>query len=252
VRSLLLIAVLLSLTACGKKGALYYPDMLVPDATTVTSVSQIGSSVKLQFVLPHNDRMGHKLADLAGVKINKRQSDSIDESSCSSCTTDYHLFRTLYLDLLPEGALRYGNRMLVLDGDVSVGKTYSYRVVPFTKGGLDGLASPQVSVRLVQPTLPPIVHAESFPTEIRISCVTSPPVAGSFIGFNIYRSRQEDAVSYVPINREPLVEKDYTDSGIDRNVKYRYMARTLIKLESGDVVESPLSNVVDGMLKNDE
>ena len=251
-RSLPLIALLLSLTACGKKGALYYPDMLVPDATTVTSVSQIGSSVKLQFVLPHNDRMGRKLADLAGVKISKRQSDSNDEGSCRSCTTDYHLFRKLYLDLLPEGALRYGDRILVLDGDVSLGKTYSYSVVPFTKDGVDGLASPHVSVRLVQPTLPPIVHAESFPTEIRISCATLPPVAGRFIGFNIYRTTKEDTVSYLPINREPLMEKDYTDSGIERNVKYRYMARTLIKLESGDVVESPLSNVVDGMLKNDE
>jgi len=252
VRSLLLIAVLLSLTACGKKGALYYPDMLVPDATTVTSVGQIGSSVKLQFVLPQNDRMGRKLTDLAGVKISRRQSGSQDEGACSSCTTDYHLFRTLYLDLLPEGALRDGNRILVLDGDVSVGKTYSYRVVPFTKSGLDGLASPHVSVRLVQPTLPPIVHAESFPTEIRISCVTLLPIAGSFIGFNIYRTAKEDTVPYLPINREPLTEKDYTDSGIERNVKYRYMARTLIKLETGDVVESPLSNVVDGMLKNDE
>jgi hypothetical protein len=109
-----------------------------------------------------------------------------------------------------------------------------------------------VSVSLVQPTPPPVLLAESFPTEIKISFVSLPPVAGRFIGYNMYRTTKSDIVSYLPINREPLTEKDYIDSALERNVKYHYSARTLLKLESGNVIESQTSNVVEGMLKNDE
>jgi predicted small lipoprotein YifL len=252
-RSLVLITLFLILmTACGKKGPLHYPDMLVPTSTTDTSASQIGSSVKLQFVLPENDRTGRKLLDLGGVTISKRVSDSNQDQLCGSCMSDYRLFRKLYLELLPDIARRYGNRILVIDGDVIAGKSYSYSVVPFTQDGVDGVASPQVSVLLVQPTLPPVLHAESFPTEIKISFVSPPPVSGHFVGYNIYRTSQQGMVPYMPINREPLPGNDYIDSGIERNVTYHYMARTVVKLESGNLVESPVSNVVDGLLKNDE
>jgi hypothetical protein len=241
-----------SLTACGKKGALIYPDMLVPVAPSATSASQIGSSVKLQFLLPDSDRAGRTLHNLAGVKISKKTSDSHEMQSCNSCMTDYHLFRKLYLDVPTEGVLRFGNRILVLDGDVNAGKTYSYIVVPYTKEGFDGIASSQTSATIVQPTPPPVLDAESFPTEIRISFVSLPPVTGSFIGYNIYRTTQLHETAYVPINREPSTGAAYIDSALERNTKYFYVARTVLKLESGSVVESLVSNVVEGMLKNDE
>jgi len=252
-RSLFLtLTLVFSLTACGKKGALYYPDMLVPSAPTATSVSQVGNSVKLQFALPDDDRVGRKLVDLAGVKINKRVIESGQEQVCTSCMTDYYLFRKLYLDLLKEGEHRYGNRIIVLDGDVSAGKIYSYSVVPFTKDGVDGLASPRISVSVVQPAAAPILEAESFPTEIRISFISLPSAAGRFLGYNIYRTTQKDTVPYLPLNREPLLGKYYTDSGLERNVRYLYMARTVFEMKTGNVLESPVSNVVEGMLKDDE
>lgn len=251
--NLLLMAILIfSLTACGKKGALIYPDLLMPAAPTEISANQIGTTARLQFVLPDNDRAGRKLIDLAGVKISKLESDSPQGQTCNSCMTDYRLFRKLYLDLLTDGAQRYNNRILILDGDVDSGKTYSYSVVPFTRDGVDGLASPPASVTLIKPTLPPILHAESFPTEIRISIVSLPPVAGRLIGYNVYRSTQKDVIPYLPINREPLTSNDFVDGGLERNVKYYYFGRTLVIFESGSMVESPVSNVVDGTLKNDE
>jgi predicted small lipoprotein YifL len=248
----LIIIFIFSLTACGKKGALIYPDMLVPVAPSATSASQIGGSVKLQFVLPDRDRAGRTLHDLAGVKISKRTSNTQETQDCSSCMSDYHLFRTLYLDTPTEGVLRFGNRILVLDGNVTAGKTYSYIVVPYTKEGFDGIASPQTSVTIVQPTTPPVLNAESFPTEIRVSFVSSPPVAGSFIGYNIYRTTQQNETTYMPLNREPFTGAAYIDSALERNTTYYYAARTVLKLESGSVVESLVSNSVEGMLKNDE
>lgn len=240
------------LAACGKKGALLYPDMLAPAAPANTVASQIGSTVKLQFLLPDSDRSGRRLLDLEGVKINKLEMGSDKEQVCTSCMTEYRLFRKLYLDLLPDGAERHGNRIIVLDDEVSVEKNYSYIVVPFSKGGIEGVASPQVSIQVVQPILPPILKAESFPTEIKISLVSMPPVAGRFIGYNVYRTTEQEKLPHLPVNKEPVLGNDYTDSGLERNVKYRYMARSVVKLKSGGLVESPASNVVDGILKNDE
>lgn len=240
-RLFLTVVLALSLTACGKKGALIYPDMLLPAAPAATSVSQIGSGVKLQFVLPASDRGGRRLHDLAGVKINKRKGMS-----------DEVLFLKLYLDQLPDSVQRYGNRLFMFDSAVDTGKSYSYRVVPFTKGELDGSASPPASVLLVQPTLPPVLHAESFPTEIKVSFDTRPPTVGRFIGYNLYRTTQQGVVPPLPVNREPLADKMYIDSILERNVRYLYMARTVEQLEAGGIVESPPSNVVEGILKNDE
>ena len=90
----------LAMTACGKKGVLVYPDMLVPAAPSAASAFQSGSGVKIQFEVPTTDRTGNRLNDLAGLNISKRESDSASEQTCPACLDDYHLFRKLYLDLL--------------------------------------------------------------------------------------------------------------------------------------------------------
>jgi hypothetical protein len=165
---------------------------------------------------------------------------------------DYRLFRKLYLDILPDGAERFGNRLVVLDGDVQPGKLYSYVAVPFTKEGVDGTSSPQISVQLAQAVLPPILHVESNPTEIKLSFVSLPPSDGVTVGYNLYRRSPKGTFSYLAINKEPLKGKEYVDSGLARATAYLYVARTVVRLPSGAIVESLVSNEVEGMLKDDE
>lgn len=242
----------LAMTACGKKGALVYPDMLVPAAPAAASVTQSGSVVKLQFDLPVSDRAGNRLNSLAGLRISKRERDPDPEPVCRSCMDDYRLFRKLYLDALPDGAERYGNRLVVLDGDVRIGKTYSYVAVPFTKEGVDGASSPQVSVQLAESVLPPILQVESHPTEIKLSFAALPPLDGVLVGYNLYRTSNKSTFPYLPINKQPLTGKEYIDSGLARGTAYRYVARAAVRLPSGSMVESGVSNEVEGMLKDDE
>ncbi|MDU0457169.1 MAG: hypothetical protein RW306_00430 [Geobacteraceae bacterium] len=244
--------VTLAVTACGKKGALVYPDMLVPAAPPALSAMQSGAGVKIQFVLPSYDRAGNRLNNLSGLKINKRLSDASPEQKCRSCMEDYRLFRKLYLDLLPDGTERSGNRMVVLDGDVSDGKFYSYFVVPFTKDGVDGAPSPQVTVQVAQAVLPPILHAESHPTEIKLEFVSLPPLEGVAVGYNLYRTMQKNGFSHMPVNREPLTGKEYVDSGLARGTSYRYLVRSVVRLPSGAMIEGHVSNEVEAMLKDDE
>jgi len=244
--------VTLIMSACGKKGSLVYPDMLLPAAATATTAIQSGSGVKIRFELPASDKAGNKLNDLAGVKINKSESRDTSESSCSSCMEGYRLFRKLYLDVLPDGVERMGKRMALIDGDVVAGNQYSYIIVPFTKEGIDGRSSPRVSVQLVQAALPPIIHVESQPTEIKLTFVSLPPVDGVLVGYNLYRALQKSVFSLRPVNSEPINSKEYVDSGLARGTVYRYQARSLVRLPSGVTLESLVSNEVEGMLKDDE
>jgi hypothetical protein len=245
-------ALLLNTAACGKKGALLYPDMLVPDAVTSVVTYQSGASVKLLFNVPENDRAGRKLADLAGVRISRQVQDALQEQACRTCLTDYQLFRTLYLDLLPEGTHRSGNRILYVDGEITTGKRYSYSLVPFTKGGISGPASNPTATDVIPALPPPVIQAESFPTEIKLTFPDTPPEVGSLVGYNLYRTTTKGEYPLMPINREAMSATVYLDSRLQRGVRYYYSARALVKLGSGAVVESRASNEVEGILKDDE
>lgn len=251
-RCVLLAGLLLTATACGKKGPLLYPDMLVPAAPSAVTVQQSGSAVKLRFALPDKDRAGRPVQGVAGVKINRRVVETAQKDVCRSCMTDYRLFRTLYLDLLPAETQRFGNSLVILDNDVSAENSYSYSIVPFTTDGVDGASSPTPSVRVVAPLPAPVLKIETLPTEVKLFFSSQTLLTGRLLGYNLYRSTADKARSYQPLNREPLKGNEYTDVGLERGVKYRYSARSLIVLELGDIAESAESNEVEGMLKDDE
>jgi len=238
--------------ACGKKGALVYPDMIVPAAPADVTAGQSGVAVKLQFAIPDKDRSGKTVKGVAGVKISRRANNAAEKDVCRSCMTDYLLFKTIYLDHLPADTQRFGNRMVLLDSDVRPGNVYSYNIVPFTADGADGTTSAAVEVGVVVALVAPILKIESFPTEVKLQL--SPPLvtAGQMFGYNLYRSSVVSPRSYQPLNREPLKGNEYVDRALERGVKYRYSARTLVLLKAGGIAESLESNEVEGMLKDDE
>lgn len=239
-------------SACGRKGVLIYPDMLVPAAPTAVSAQQSGAAVKLQFALPDKDRAGRPLQGVAGVKISKRVTDAAQKDVCRSCQADYSHFLTIYLDHLPTTTQRFGNRLVVIDSDVSAANSYSYHIVPFTAEAVDGASSPAAEVRVETPLPAPVLQIESLPTELRLQFYSQPLISERLLGYNLYRSSGTAPRSYQPLNREMLKGKEYVDSGLDRGVKYRYAARTLIMRASGNIAESAESQEVEGMLKDDE
>lgn len=238
--------------ACGRKGPLIYPDMLLPAAPASVTARQSGAAVKLQFAVPEKDRAGRPVQGVAGVKISKRTTDDAQKDVCRSCMTDYRLFRTLYLDLLPTDTQRFGSRLILLDSDVLAGNIYSYSIVPFATDGLDGAASAVADVRVGTALPAPSITIESFPTEVRIRLSSQPSSSGPLLGYNLYRTSGTIPRSLQPLNSEPLKGSVYVDTALERGVKYRYSARTLQVLESGGIAESAESDSVEGMLKDDE
>jgi predicted small lipoprotein YifL len=247
-----LIFLALNISACGKKGPLIYPEMLVPAAPSTVSLQQSGESLKLSFALPAKDRAGRALSNLAGVTILKRDAKAGQIAGCSACTDDFTLFKKLNLDLLPTEAQRRGSLMLLLDGDVRPGRNYSYILSVATREGVAGAPSAPVMAGVVSPPVPPVVQAISQPTEISLEFVGLPPQEGAIVGYNVYRTVKGGSYSYWPLNREPVTSNTFTDVGLERSTTYVYSVRTVIRLSPGSIVESGFSNEVEGRLKDDE
>jgi len=247
-----LLFMVFAVSACGKKGPLIYPDMLVPAAPTSVAVQQSGDAVKLSFVLPSKDLAGRNLTGLAGISIIKLDGPGGTAPACNSCTTDYALFRKLNIDLLPPDAQRYGNLLVVLDGKIRTGRSHTYRVSVITKDEQVGALSVPVSVSPVAAPFPPVLQAISHPTEIQLEFVGLPPAEGAIAGYNVYRTQKGEPFPHLPLNKVPLAGPRYVDAGLERETAYIYGARTVIRLPSGSVVESRLSNEVEGRLKDDE
>lgn len=245
--TIVLLLVIPLLCACGKKGALIYPDMLLPAAPASVTARQAGDAVRLSFIVSRKDRGGRSISNLAGVRIFRREALPAGGANCPACTDDYTLFRKLYLDLPETGVENYDGLILLMDGDVRRGRDYTYRVVPFTKDALDGAASAPVTAAMVEPPPPPLVRAESAPTEIRIDFVRPQLSAGVLVGYNIYRARAGEPFPLRSRNSEPLTDA-FVDTLIERHVSYRYAARTVVRLPAGGVVESALSAEVLGEL----
>ncbi len=251
-RAALLVGLSLITVACGKKGPLIYPDMLVPAAPTAVSVQQSGAVVKLQFEIPGRDRTGRPLHGVSGVKISRRTAEVDQKNVCKSCSTDYRLFQTLYIDHLPTNTQQFGSRLIVIDGDVSAENIYSYLIVPFTADGVDGVSSLAAEASVTVPPPAPDLKIQSFPTEVKFQISSQPLMPGRLLGYNLYRWSVATARSYQPLNREPIKGNEYVDSSLERGVKYRYSVRALMVLAAGDIAESAESNEVEGMLKDDE
>jgi predicted small lipoprotein YifL len=247
-----MLLVALVVTACGKKGPLVYPEMLVPAAPSNIAAQQSDHSLKLSFTLPSKDRAGRTLSGLAGVTILKRDAVAGQLPGCSACTDDYSLFRKLNLDLLPTGTQRNGSLIMLLDGDVHPGREYSYIVTAVTREDIAGAASAPITAGMVQPPLPPVLQANSQPTQINLEFVGLPHLEGTFAGYNLYRAQKGESFSFWPLNREPLTANQFSDVGLERGTAYIYAVRTVIRLSTGSFVESGMSNVVEGKLKDDE
>ena len=248
-----LLLVTLFISACGRKGPLIYPDMLAPAAPTSVTARQAGQAMKLSFVLPQKDRAGHGLKNLAGVTIFKRSATMSQGPECKACSEDYALFKKLYLDipLTDSSVQRYGNQIVLLDSDVRGGDEYSYTVTTFTKVALEGQTSLPVTTGMFPPPLAPSLKVVSEPTEVQLTFSGSSPEKGTFLGYNIYRALKGEAMPFQPLNKEPLNAKSYVDIGIARNTSYVYVARTVVRMPGGELVESEPSNEVVAQLANE-
>ena len=248
----LYVALPVVMSGCGRKGALIYPDMLVPEAPNALEARQSGASVRLAFALPEKNRAGGVMPHISGIKISRRVLDAHEEV-CRSCTTGYQLLQRLYADSLPPSVQRRGSRLVLIDEDVKSGFSYSYNLVPFMADGVEGAVAEIKNVVVAPPLAGPTVAVESTPTDIRVRITATESPAWQLVGYNIYRITAEQAQrSFLPVNREPLAGGEYQDALVERGIMYRYQVRMVMRGTDGHLVETLPSPEVSGALKEDE
>lgn len=247
---LLIIPIIFLLAACGKKGALLYPEMLAPAKVSSLAALQSGSAVKLSFLLPTKDLAGHSLNTIAGVNVFKRIESSLTEPDCSACLEDFRLLRTIYTDLPGDAVQLSGNSIIFVDADTSRDTAYSYYVVSFAKDGTKGAVSAPVRVKVVHPYPAPALQVSSEPTEIILRFIPRSPVYKGLVGYNLYRSLKGEDMPLKPLNAEIMNSDSYVDNRLDRSKTYRYQLRAVIEKGSGERVESLASDEVYAECKN--
>jgi len=244
---LMLLVMVILLTACGKRGALIYPDQLTPAAPADVRVGQLDTVVKLSFQLPQKNQAGKDLVDLAGVDIYKRSAISGVSQDCTACTVDYALFKKVYLNLPDSRIIRNSGQMTLLDGDVRNDRDYSYYIIPFTTDSLAGRPSQPVTIAVAEAPVPPKLKAAAEPTEIRL--FFEPTVQQADVaGYNLYRAEKGQPLTVFPHNKELIKGNSYIDSGLKRGVSYAYAVRAVVKRTNGALAESGLSNQVEARL----
>lgn len=236
---------------CGRKGALLYPDMLVPAAPADVTAMQSGSAIKVSYVIPDKDRAARPLSTaIAGVKVSRR-AHAAGTEVCNACTADFVPLETLYFAHLPPTSQRAGMRITSMDTTPTAGFSYAYSLTPFTVDGVEGASSVTRDVTVFAKYPAPILASESLPTEIRLT-MTPPQSVQHVRGYNVYRKRDAGNWSFAPLANHLLSTGPYVDTVLERGVLYRYAVTMLVDGTGGDVIESEMSTEVIGQLADDE
>ncbi|MBN8549474.1 MAG: hypothetical protein J0M12_09180 [Deltaproteobacteria bacterium] len=152
-KCLFVVAVVLSLPACGRVGPPLPPEMLTPDEVQELKVTGTQEGVSFAWSAPREDQRGKELRDLEGYRIYRkkisRPADILDKSIEFDRVTDIADIHLIELekerDLL-RAAGRPSHRARVdksltefsyVDKGVTAGSTYVYKVVGMNQGGLD-------------------------------------------------------------------------------------------------------------------
>lgn len=250
--TVLVLSLSLTLCACGKKGPLVYPEMLVPAAPSGLEVHQAGAALKVTFLLPSKDLAGRPVSKLSAVKVLKRDEPGDQAPGCKACVSDYSLFRTINLDMLQSDTQRYGNQLVLLDEDVAVGRAYTFRASAVTAANQEGALSTPVVVRMATIPAAPVIRIVTHPTELHIEFAQQSPQTASVTGYTVYRSLKGQPYPFVPLATVPVAGDRFVDTGLERGTIYVYRVRSVMQGSGVGSVESATSNEVEGMLKDDE
>lgn len=237
---LLLMAALLLISGCGKKGPMLYPDMLIAKPPQQVVIEQSGTALRLSFDLPVSDQAGRKLEDLEAVQIARRVYQDNDSVNCLDQFVELQKINLAF----PAPAQRMGNRIIWVDNDVRRGERYQYSLKTLQKGGVAGGVATSLPARILPLPPPPAIKAHAvFGGLIIVEFGGKPLQETSLAGYRLYRANGMTA----PIQLLESLSAGavrYEDQAVQHGVVYRYAARMLVKRVDGVIAESELSEPV--------
>lgn len=226
----LLIATILILPACGRRGDLIIPGTVLPQAVAGLQADPRGDTVILGWDAPDKNSAGESLTDLAGFIVMRAELPS-DTGECP-CRFE----RVGYVDMeIPGKAAVAGGRVAWPDSapGLKAGGRYAYKVIPVNLDGFSGQESPEIKVRLLSlPAAPAGLTATAgnrraiLMWEAPARDVTGAAMSG-LAGFNVYRSQEKDKFTSVPLNTAPVQGGSFEDDGLFNGQVYFYEVSAL-------------------------
>jgi hypothetical protein len=231
-RTIAVVALVLSGIACGKRGAPMPPLPKGPLPPRALAVRQIGPRAQLSFEVPttRGARPDQRLAaaELVRVAYPPGAPPPLDREAFQR--------RGLVVDrqaLVPEA----GARMTLTDGQLdrlaSAGEGWTLRYA-VRLSDERGRGSPLVVAADLVPLPPGRKPAELTATAsaegVRLSwrAPEGAPTPEASLGYNVYRAQAEAGWGEAPLNPQPLEITEWLDSGAQADTPYRYEVRAVL------------------------
>ena len=226
---LMLLTLALLAGGCAKKAPPVSWDTIVPLRIVDLVATPREGRLLLQWTIPKNNTDKTPLTDLAEFKILKSEGVLIGDE-CKGCGEKPKVFHEM--KLTKDNAVP-GKRMVIFLDDQEPRKVYVYEVVSVNHRGDPSAPSNPVTVYWdPPPQIPGIVTTE--PGDKRVNLSWN-PVEGA-TGYNVYRrTGEEEGFPINPLNREPLAVTQYTDLGVQNDVRYIYSVRSVKRVVKTDV-----------------
>jgi len=239
----LAMAGLLALSGCGKRGALVYPDLLVPEAPQAVQLEQRGNSLQLSFNLPSRDLRGRGLQSPFIIEVQRRELKPDEAGECGSCPKDY--LAPLKIDPeFPAPARKFGKQLVLLDSDVQQGKRYQYRVTAVGVEGEAGAAVETIRAMVCSAPPPPLVNVTiQHGGVVLLEMQGQVPDNAELVGYAIYRAAGDEELPFQPL-ATTLGASRYLDQNVQPGTRYRYAVRMLVRRWDELLLSSEPSAVV--------
>ena len=234
-------SLLVSLSACGKKGPVRPKVAIQLEAPTDVTLQQQGNLFVLGWTIPSDKRVG-SAEDLTGFIIKRLTYNATE--GCPTCRTPED--EVAELDIKdPTPGQRIGNRIYWRDFDIREGTGYRYAIVPVTLGNIEApFATIHLEVRQ-SPPAPGGLKAESGDGQIALQWdAPTLPEGLELLGYNLYRRQAKRPFPIVPVNVKPLQETHLLDRGLDNGRAYEYRVSALVSTGTQQLESMPSPGVL--------
>ncbi|MBI4536605.1 MAG: hypothetical protein HY712_01455 [candidate division NC10 bacterium] len=218
------LAMVLLVSACGRRGAPQPPAAAAPEAVMALRAEAQTNTVLVIWTKPMRNQDGSALYDLREFRLFR----------ATGSDTTFEPIATIQASF-PQNAVVQGPLYLFVDdgGGRGLDPTlrYAYRIQALNTRGLQSPLSSPVQVEfLAAPPAPTGLSAAPRDNVIELSWEASPPGREGVVpvrGYNVYRGSRTSAYGAEPINPRPVTATRFRDAGVESDTPYFYVVRSV-------------------------
>jgi predicted small lipoprotein YifL len=249
-QSVLLILLLFLFSACGKKGPLKMPEIVVPQAIRDLKAKAEGNAIILNLSIPTKNTDGSPLNDLRGFKI-LRSMRKLSEG-CENCPRKFITLVDIEYQV-PAGQLPLkGEKKEFRDTTVSSGTEYQYKVLSYnSRDEFSRESNVAKAFWDFYPSPPQGLIAEAGNGMVnvwweKVKILSDGSLSPEPIFYNCYRAEKENQFSFEPVNEKPIEGTSYQDVNLKNDQPYTFRVHAVRKVGDG-WVESEGSSTVSAI-----